>query len=50
MTTSRQKIFLTTSGLFDAKYSLINGMLYQRISVINLNEIKIWMEIIEMGN
>ena len=35
-----QKIFLTTSGLFAAKYSLINRILYETIGVINLNEIK----------
>ena len=29
----------------DAKYSLINGKLYQTIGVINLNEIKNWNEI-----
>ena len=33
-------IFVTTSELFDAKYSLVNGKLYQTIGVINLNEIK----------
>ena len=33
-------IFVTTSGLFDAKYSLVNGKLYQTIEVINLNEIE----------
>ena len=36
---------MTTSSLFDAKYCLINGILYQKIGVINLNEIKIWTEI-----
>ena len=35
-----QKIFLTTSRLFAAKYSLINRMLFEAIGVINLNEIK----------
>ena len=33
-------IFVTTSELFDAKYSLVNGKLYQTIGVINLNEIE----------
>ena len=39
------KIFLTTSGLVDAKYSLINGILYQVIGVMNLSEIKKWNKI-----
>ena len=40
-----EKIFLKTNGLLDAKYSLINGILYQVIGVMNLNEIKNWNEI-----
>ena len=40
-----QKIFLTTSRLFAAKYSLINRMLFEAIGVINLNEIKNQAEI-----
>ena len=47
-----EKIFLTTNGLFNAKYSLINGISYQVIGAINLNEISNWNEIkkiIEMG-
>ena len=39
-----EKIFVTTSGSIEAKYSLINGKLYQTIDVINLNEIKIGMK------
>ena len=38
-------MFLTTGGLIDAKYGLINGKLYQTIGVINLKEIKNWNEI-----
>ena len=37
-----KKIFITTTGLLDAKYSLINGKIYQAIGVINLNEINGW--------
>ena len=40
-----KKIFVTVGGLMDAKYSLINGKLYQTISVINLNEIRNWSKI-----
>ena len=40
-----KKIFVTVGGLMDAKYSLINGNLYQTIGVINLNEIKNWNKI-----
>ena len=40
-----EKIFVTVGGLMDAKYSLINGKLYQTIALINLNEIKNWNEI-----
>ena len=40
-----EKIFITTNGLIDAKYGLINGKLYQTIGVINLNEIINWNEI-----
>ena len=38
------KIFTTTTttGLLDAKYSLINGKNHQAIGVINLNEIDNW--------
>ena len=36
----QKKIFVTTSGLIDAKYRLVNGKLYQTIGVINLNKIK----------
>ena len=39
------EIFFTTSGLGDAKYSLINGTLYHVIGVINPNKIKNWNEI-----
>ena len=35
-----EKIFITTNGLIDAKYGLINRKLYQTTGVINLNEIK----------
>ena len=35
-----KKISLTTNGLIDAKYDLINGKLYQTIGAINLNKIK----------
>ena len=40
-----EKIFVTTSGLADAKYTLVNGKTYQTISIINLNKIKNWSEI-----
>ena len=40
-----EKIFITTSGLTDAKYALANGKTYQKIGVINLSEIKNWSEI-----
>ena len=39
------EIFFTTSGLDDAKYSLINGTLYHVTGVINSNKIKNWNEI-----
>ena len=35
-----KKISLTTNGLIDAKYDLINRKLYQTIGAINLNKIK----------
>ena len=35
-----EKIFVTTNGLIDAKYDLIDGKLYQAIGIINMNEIK----------
>ena len=35
-----EKISMTTLGLLDAKYSLVNGKLYKTIGIINLNEIK----------
>ena len=35
-----EKIFIITNGLANAKYGLINGILYQIIRVINLNEIE----------
>ena len=41
----QKKIFVTTNRLIDAKYSLINGKLYQTTGVINLNEIKNWNKI-----
>ena len=40
-----EKIFVTTSGLIDAKCGLINGKQYQTIGVINLNKSKNWNEI-----
>ena len=40
-----EKILVTTNGLIGAKYSLINGKLYQTIGKINLNEIKNWNKI-----
>ena len=42
---TQKKIFVTRSGLIDAKYGLINEKLYQTIGVINLNKIKNWMKI-----
>ena len=39
------EIFFKTSGLDDAKYSLINGTLYHVTGVINSNKIKNWNEI-----
>ena len=41
----REKIFVITNRLIDVKYHLINRKLCQRISIINLNEIKNWNEI-----
>ena len=35
-----KKIFTVTNGLANAKYGLVNGILYQIIRVINLNEIE----------
>ena len=35
-----ETIFLTTDGLVDAKFSLMNEILYQVIGVINLNKIR----------
>ena len=40
-----EKIFLSTNGLTDAKYGLINDKLQQLIGIINLNEIEKWEEI-----
>ena len=40
-----EKVFVTVGGLMDAKYSLINRKLYQKIGIINLNEIKNWSKI-----
>ena len=40
-----EKILVTFGGLMDAKYGRINRKLYQKIGVINLNEIKNWNEI-----
>ena len=37
-----EKIFITTAGLLDAKFSLIHGKIHQAIGVINLNEIDDW--------
>ena len=34
-----KKVFITSTGLLDAKYSLINAEIYQAVGVINLNEI-----------
>ena len=39
------KIFLVTNGLSNAKYSLINGELFQTVGVINLSEIENWEKI-----
>ena len=41
----QKKIFVTRNRLIDAKYSLINGKLYQTTGVINLNKIKNWNKI-----
>ena len=38
-------IFITTNGLNDAKEILINGKIFQRISVIYISEIENWDEI-----
>ena len=40
-----QKIFVTVGGLMDAKYCIINGKIYKKIGVINLNKIKNWNKI-----
>ena len=45
MKNDNEKIFLTTNGLVDAKYNLIDRILYQVIGIINLNKIKNWNEI-----
>ena len=45
ITNDTEKIFLVTNGLADTKYGLINGIMYQVIGVINLNEIEKWEEI-----
>ena len=45
MKNDTEKIFLTTNGLVDAKYNLIDRILYQVIGIINLNKIKNWNEI-----
>ena len=42
---NKSKIFLVTNGLFNAKYSLINGELFQTVGVINLSEIENWEKI-----
>ena len=34
-----------TTGIHNAKYSLVNRILYQVIGVINLNKIKNWEEL-----
>ena len=39
------EIFLVTTGIEDANYSLINSSLYQIIGAINLNGIRKWNEI-----
>ena len=39
------KIFVTVVGFMDAKYSLINGKLYQAIGVINFNDIENWNKV-----
>ena len=40
-----EKIFLVINGLSNAKYSLINGKLFQTVGVINLNKIENWGKI-----
>lgn len=41
-----EKMFVTTNGLPDATYSLIKGISYQVIGIINLNKInENWNEI-----
>ena len=40
-----EKILTTVGGLMNTKYGLINGKLYQKIGVLNLNKIKNWNEI-----
>ena len=40
-----EKIFIVVGGLVDAKYSIINGKIYQTIGVINASEIENWDEI-----
>ena len=40
--TDTEKIFVKTLGLLGAKYSLVNGKLYQTVGVINLNQIENW--------
>ena len=40
-----EKILVTVGGLMNTKYGLINGKLYQKIGVLNLNKIKNWNEI-----
>ena len=39
-----EKIFSVTNGLSGAKYSLINGELFQTVGVINLSEIENWQK------
>ena len=40
-----EKFVVTTTGLSDAKYSLINRKIYQAIGVIILNKINCWKKI-----
>ena len=40
-----KKIFLVTNGLSEAKYSLVNGELFQTVSVTDLSEIENWEKI-----
>ena len=40
-----EKMFLVTNGLPSAKYSLINGELFQTIDVLSLSETENWEEI-----